>query len=83
MNGEVVISRPLSPLEAIGDPGREDFPIIRGKEVLMQATFRGVSGQAFTAARGDFKGTLGDVLDLPLDESFERAVFVATMNAAL
>ena len=83
MDGEVVISRPLSALEAIGDPGRDDFPIIRGKEVLMQATFKGVAGQAFTAARGDFQGTLGDVLALPLDDNFERAVFVATMNAAL
>lgn len=83
MNGEVVISRPLSAAEAIGDPGREDFPIIRGKEVLVQATFKEAAGQAFTAARGDFKGTLGDVLALPLNENFERAVFVATMNAAL
>ena len=49
----------------------------------MQATFKGVAGQAFTAASGDFQGTLGDVLALPLDENFERAVFIATMNAAL
>jgi len=83
LQSEVVISRPLSVAEAIGDPGRDDFPIIRGREVLMQATFKGVAGQAFTAASGDFQGTLGDVLALPLDENFERAVFIATMNAAL
>ena len=83
LQSEVVVSRPLSVAEAIGDPGRDDFPIIRGREVLMQATFKGVAGQAFTAASGDFRGTLGDVLALPLDENFERAVFIATMNAAL
>jgi len=83
LQSEVVVSRPLSSAEAIGDPGRDDFPIIRGREVLMQATFKGAAGQAFTAAQGSFKGTLGDVLALPLEESFERAVFVSTMNAAL
>jgi hypothetical protein len=49
LQGELVISRPLSVSEAIGDTGREDFPIIRGKEVLMQAVYRGAIGQAFTA----------------------------------
>ncbi|MGB7544187.1 MAG: DUF364 domain-containing protein [Methanothrix sp.] len=80
---EVVISRPLSAAEAIGDTGRDDFPILRGKEVLMQAVYRGAIGQAFSAAKGDFHGTLGHVLKLPLDRNFERAVFIATMNAVL
>ena len=78
-----MISRPLSVSEAIGDTGREDFPIIRGKEVLMQAVYRGAVGQAFTAAKGGFRGSLGDVLELPLSGSFERAVLIATMNAVL
>ena len=54
LQSEVVISRPLSVAEAIGDPGRTIF-LIRGREVLMQATFKGVAGQAFTAASGDFR----------------------------
>lgn len=83
LRDEVVMSRPLSAAEAIGDTGRDDFPIIRGKEVLMQAIYRGVAGQAFSAAKGDFHGTLGDVLKLPLAENFERTVFVATINAVL
>jgi hypothetical protein len=83
LQSEVVISRPLSVAEAIGDPGRDDFPLIRGREVLMQATFKGVAGQAFTAASGHFRGTLGDVLAMQLDENFDRVVFVVTMNAAL
>ena len=83
LQDELVISRPLSVAEAIGDTGRDDFPLIRGKEVLMQAVYRGAVGQAFAAAKGGFRGSLGDVLEMPLCGSFERAVLVATMNAVL
>jgi uncharacterized protein (DUF4213/DUF364 family) len=83
LQDEVVISRPLSAAEAIGQTGRDDFPIIRGKEVLMQAIYGDGAGQAFSAAKGDFHGTLGDVLKLPLSGDYERAVFIATMNAVL
>jgi uncharacterized protein (DUF4213/DUF364 family) len=83
LQDEVVISRPLSAVEAIGNTGRDDFPIIRGKEVLMQAVYKGSAGQAFTPAKGGFCGTLSDVLELPLCGSFERAVLIATMNAVL
>jgi len=80
---EVVISRPLSAAEAIGDTGRDDFPILRGKEVLMQALYKGFVGQAFCAAKGGFRGTLGEVLELPLAGGRERAALIATMNAVL
>jgi len=79
----LVVIRPLNAAEAIGEAGREDFPIIRGKEVLMQAVYRGAVGQAFTAAKGEFRGSLGDVLALPLSGSFERAVLIAAVNAVL
>ncbi|MFZ2470632.1 MAG: DUF364 domain-containing protein [Methanothrix sp.] len=83
LRDELVISRPLSVYEAIGDTDRDDFPLIREKEVLMQAVYRGAVGQAFTAASGGFRGSLGDVLEMPLNGCFERAVLVATMNAVL
>jgi uncharacterized protein (DUF4213/DUF364 family) len=83
LEDEVVISRPLSSKEAIGEPDRDDFPIMKRKEVLMQAIYRGAVGQAFTSVSGNFKGTLGDVLELPLTGSFERAVLISTMNAVL
>jgi len=83
LRDDLVVSRPLSVAEAIGETGRDDFPLIRGKEVLMQAVYRGAVGQAFVAAKGDFRGTLGDVLELQLSGSFERAVLIATMNAVL
>jgi len=83
LRDELVISRPLSVSEAIGDTGRDDFPLIRGKEVLMQASYRGAFGQAFTAAKGVFRGSLGEVLEMPLQGPFERAVLIAAMNATL
>jgi len=83
LNDEVVISKPLSSKEALGEPNRDDFPLLRGKEVLMQSEFNGSAGQVFTAASGSFQGSFGDVLELPLHSIFERAVFVSTMNAVL
>jgi len=83
MMDEVVVSRPLSIAEAMGETGRDDLPLLRGKEVLLQAIYKGSAGQAFTAARGGCCTTLGDVLQIPLCGAFERAVFVATLNAVL
>jgi hypothetical protein len=80
---EVVASSPLGSKEALGETERKDFPLLRGKEVLMQAVYRGYAGQAFTTASGSFQGCLGDVLKWPLQSTFERAVFIATMNAVL
>jgi len=79
----VVATRPLSTFEAIGSPERDDFPLMRGREVLMEANYRGSLGQAFTSASGVFSGTLEEMLDLPLKNGFERAVLVSTINAVL
>jgi uncharacterized protein (DUF4213/DUF364 family) len=76
-----VRAKPLSPEQAIGRPTREDFPIIRGKEVMIQAEFREHFGQAFTDNPGDFQGSLQDVLNLSLEDNFQRATFVSTLNA--
>lgn len=79
----VVSARNLIPEEAIGKPDRNDYPLLTGKEVMMEARLRGGVGQAFTDQPGQFEGTLEDVLQLPLDTNFRRAVFVATLNAAM
>lgn len=76
-----VHARPLSPEQAIGHPKREDFPIIKGKEVMIQAEFREHFGQAFTDNPGDFQGSIQDVLNLSLEDNFQRAIFVSTLNA--
>jgi hypothetical protein len=79
----LVRARVLSAEEAIGDPGRSDFPLQRGKESLIEAQFEGARGQAFTDHPGNFTGTLGEVLKLPLHDNYQRALFVATLNAFL
>jgi len=83
LDDRVVATRPLSSSEAIGSPERDDFPLLRGKEVLMEASYRGSLGQAFTSASGVFSGTLQEVLNLPLEDPFNRAVLVSTINAVL
>lgn len=83
-NAEVtVLARPLTPEEAIGKPFRRDFPIIKGKERVIEARILDAKGHAFTDSAQEFKGTLRDVLALPLDTSQNRAVFIASMNATL
>jgi uncharacterized protein (DUF4213/DUF364 family) len=78
-----VLVKTLSPEEAIGTPGRRDFPIVVGKERVIEAEFQGAKAQAFTDSPREFTGTLQDVIGMPLAGNGERAVFVATMNAAL
>ncbi|SMD11398.1 Rossmann-like domain-containing protein [Sporomusa malonica] len=79
----IVSARDLTPEEAIGKPDRDDYPLLTGKEVMMEARLRDGIGQAFTDQPGHFEGTLSDVLQLPLDTNFRRAVFVATLNAIM
>jgi hypothetical protein len=78
-----VTARPLTPAEAIGTPSRRDYPILVGKERVVEACVLGRRGHAFTDSPRDFGGSLADVLALPLDSSGNRAVMVATLNAVL
>ncbi len=77
----VVSARALTPLEAIGTPERDDYPILAGKEVMIEATFQGSKGQAFTDQSGSFKGSVEQVLNMSLNDNFERAIFIAVSNA--
>jgi len=76
-----VAARPLSSQEAIGKPDRSDFPLQEGKERLIEAVVLNSKGQAFTDQPGNFQGTIKDILSLPLDDNFNRAVFTSTINA--
>jgi hypothetical protein len=67
--------------QAIGNPERRDFPLIEGKEVMIEAEFEGCFGQAFTDRPHEFEGTLNDILKLNLRENDNRAIFIATLNA--
>lgn len=80
---EVVSARTLTSQEVIGKPERDDFPLLKGKEVMLQADFKGSLGQAFTDMPGNYSGSLREILAMSLDNNFKRAVFIATLNAVL
>ena len=79
----IVSARDLTPEEAIGSPDRDDYPLLKGKEVMMEARYLDSVGQAYTDQPGRFSGTLGQVLHMALNTNFRRAVFVATLNAVM
>ncbi len=74
---------PLTPEEAIGNPERRDFPIIIGKERVIEATLLGTRGQAYTDSPEEYSGTLSEIVDLDLSVNQQRAVFIAALNATL
>jgi len=79
----ILSARTLTVKEAIGEPERNDFPLMRGKEFMMEADFQGAKGQAFTDMPGNYEGSLRDILSLDLKDNFQRAIFIATLNAVL
>ena len=76
-----VTVKPLSPKEAIGSPSRQDFPILIGKEVIVEAQFNESFGQAFTDQPRSFSGTIDELLNLSLDNNGNRAIFISSLNA--
>lgn len=78
-----VKTKVLTAEEAIGNPNRQDYPLIKGKEKLMQADYKGFYGQAFTDMPGNFRGTVEEVINLPLDSNYNRGVFIAALNAIM
>lgn len=76
-----VNSRALSSQEAIGDPERRDFPLLRGKEVLIQAEVEGGIGQAFTSDPISFSGTVSELLNWKVERFGKQALEVAVLNA--
>jgi uncharacterized protein (DUF4213/DUF364 family) len=78
-----VLVKTLTPEEAIGVPGRRDFPIILGKERVVEADVLGAKAHAFTDSPGEFVGNLKEVLNLPLTSNRERSIYVATLNATI
>ena len=82
-NNVSVMIKPLNAQEAIGEPERRDFPIIEGKERVIEAQFLNAKGHAFTDSPGEFVGRLKQILDFPLTTNKNRAIYVATLNAVL
>ncbi|MEM2773663.1 MAG: DUF364 domain-containing protein [Nitrososphaerota archaeon] len=76
-----VKARTLEPEEAIGRPLRRDYPLLRGKEVMVQAEIGEAVGQAFTDEPTSFQGTLKDLYDLDITRNSGRALLIAGINA--
>ncbi|MFH1049338.1 MAG: DUF364 domain-containing protein [bacterium] len=71
----------LSAEEAIGRPEHNDYPIIKGREVMVEAVFEGASGQAFADDFENADYTVDELLNLETDSNRKRASFVSGLNA--
>ncbi len=78
-----ISARILKNEEAIGNPTRQDYPLLKGKEFLMEASFRECRGQAFTDAPCEKVSILAEILALPLDNTEHRGLFIASLNAVV
>ena len=78
-----VAARALSAEEAIGNPEHDDYPLIKGRERMMEAVVRGTQGQAFTDMYGNWEGLIRDVCRTEPANNFRRAILVATLNAVM
>jgi len=76
-------ARILKAEEAIGRPQRKEFPLVKGEEKIIEASFKNAIGHAFTDQPSNFEGTLNAVLSLGLNTNKERAIFIATINAVM
>lgn len=76
-------ARVLTPQEAIGVPERRDFPLLAGKERLIEAKFRNSYAAVFTDMPGNYEGKLKDILNMELRNNFERAIFISALNAVM
>ncbi len=74
----------LDSKQAIGKPKRQDYPLLNGKEVLLEANYKNSLGQAFTSARSSASLKLQDIkgLKIGIDE-YDTAIFIATLNAIM
>ena len=75
--------RILTPAEAIGSPKDQDYPIIKGRERMIEAEFKGAKGHAFADKFKNFSGSLEAVLKLDLGSTDNRAIFISSLNAVL
>ncbi len=56
----------------------KDYPLMKGKEFLLRADFKGFLGDAFTNKLVEFEGKLKDILNME-----NPAVIISTLNAVM
>ena len=82
MEEEVSIQvRPMTPEEAIGSPDERDYPIITGRERILEASFKAEKGHAFSDRVGNSTCTVKGLLKRVPETTRERAEFIAALNA--
>lgn len=79
--GVSIRCRALSAEEAIGKPEHDDYPIIKGKEVMVEAIFEKSKGQAFSDEFENANYKVDDLLDIELNTNRKRASFISGINA--
>jgi hypothetical protein len=55
--------RPMTPEEAIGRPDDRDYPIIKGRESIMEASFKTAKGHAFSDELGNSTCTVEGLVE--------------------
>lgn len=79
-----ISAKTLTPLEAIGVTERKDYPILTGKEIMLQATYKTGHGQIFTNAPSVYHGTLSDIARMDIiNDVHARNLFLASINAVM
>jgi hypothetical protein len=73
--------RPMTAEEAIGRPDETDYPIIKGREGIMEASFRNAKGHAFSDELGNSKCSVKELVERVPETTRERAEFIAALNA--
>ncbi|MBN2406931.1 MAG: hypothetical protein JXJ19_04485 [Elusimicrobia bacterium] len=76
-------AKALTPEESLGNPFHDDYPLVKGKEKLVQADYRGFKGVAFTDMYGDHEASLSEILEMDLRNNFRRAILISAINAVL
>ncbi|MDD5574890.1 MAG: hypothetical protein PHH75_06905, partial [Candidatus Omnitrophica bacterium] len=77
----LIKARALSPQEAIGNPETYDFPLLKGKEKIVEADYDGHLGHAYTDMPGGFQGSLSGLFGMAVINNYRRALQVAAINA--
>jgi len=73
--------RPVTPEQAIGTPEDRDYPIIKGRERIVEASFKTAKGHAFSDELANGTCTIDRLVGRVPETTRERAEFIAVLNA--
>lgn len=79
----VIKTNELTAEEAIGITERKDYPLLNGREVLVEADYKGSKGQAYTDGPTAYSGTISDIMELDISDNRNKVLFIASLNAVL